>query len=292
MTTPSTQKPIDKAARTGHPIRMRTIDANEVDAHPGLIEAIHTADCTGVIVRGALPLAMVAAAVARLGAGEMDWASPNKGMYGGELRTIGDAATPTFTALRGPDADRYAQSAKVRPDQTRAVFGDVDPVEHLSDLFSRLNHGQPAAPPAFEGEQTWAPLNYRALDPGVQIYAHHDNHYGLSVYQHMPADLDRDVLLSWFVTLQAPDAGGELIIYGLWGSDPNPPVLPTRFLDTAALERDFKKEIAQMQAGDLIIFDAGRHVHRVSPVEGEAARLTFGGFLTVDTDRTRLAFWS
>lgn len=290
MTQPNA--PEAAAEKSGHPIRLRTIDAADVDAHPGLIEAIHDTECTGVVVRGALPPAMVAAAVAQLTDEGRQWDSPNKGMYGGELRTIGDAATPTFTALRGPDATTYAQSAQARPAQTKDVFGAVDPVAHVADLFSRLNHGRPAAPPAFDGEQSWAPLNYRALDPGVQIYSHHDNHYGLSVYQHMPPDLDRDVLLSWFVTVQAPDAGGELIIYGLWGSDPNPPMLPTRFLDTAALERDFKKEIAQMQAGDLIIFDAGRHVHRVSPVEGEKSRLTFGGFLTVDSARTRLAFWS
>ena len=279
-------------AKSGHPIRMRLIDAADAPAHPGLVEAIHSAECTGAIIRGALPPAMIAAAVAQLSDDERTWDSPNKGMYGGELRTIGAAATPTFTAFRGPDADRYAQSAQQRSEQTREVFGDADPVAHLAGLFSQLNHGRPAAPPVFKGEQSWAPLNYRALDPGVQIYSHHDNHYGLSVYQHMPADLDRDVLLSWFVTLQAPDAGGELIIYGLWGSDPNPPMLPTRFIDTAALERDFKKEVVQMQAGDLIIFDAGRHVHRVSPVQGERSRLTAGGFLTVDTDRSRLAFWS
>ena len=30
----------------------------------------------------------------------------------------------------------------------------------------------------------------------------------------------------------------------------------------------------------------------LSPVEGDQARLTFGGFLTTDVDRTRIAFWS
>ena len=96
--------------------------------------------------------------------------------------------------------------------------------------------------------------------------------------------------MSWFVTLQPAEHDGELIIYGLWGSDPNPPMLPTRFVDTAALERDYHRCAVPLQAGDLVIFDSGRHVHRVTPVGGQQPRLTFGGFLTVDSDRTQLAF--
>ena len=80
-------------------------------------------------------------------------------------------------------------------------------------------------------------------------------------------------------------------MYGLWGSDPNPPMLPTRFLDTAALERDYDRHVFNLRTGDMVIFDAGHHVHRVSPVEGDRARLTFGGFLTPDIDRTHIGFW-
>ena len=78
MTKPHPDTPI--AEKAGHPIRMRTIDAVDASAHPGLIEAIHDSECTGVVVRGALSPAMVEAAVARLGAGDLDWESPNKGM--------------------------------------------------------------------------------------------------------------------------------------------------------------------------------------------------------------------
>jgi len=212
-------------------------------------------------------------------------------MTGGEIRTIGNAATPTFTALRGPATDTYTASAAKHARWTQDIFGDDSPTPLLQGIFSHLFGGRPAAPPAFGNDAHWLPYNYRALDPDQQIYSHHDNHYGLEVYRHLDAGLDRSILLSWFVTLQAADDDGKLIVYGLWGSDPNPPMLPTRFLDTAALERDFEKHVFDLRAGDLVIFDAGHHVHRVSTVLGGRPRLTFGGFMTADVQRTRLAFW-
>lgn len=287
----SAEKPTD---RPDHPLTFLDLDVEQIGAHPDLIERMFDAQLTGVIVRRAFPETLVKAAVAAMGGDALGerWDSPNKGMPGGEIRTIGDAATPTFTAMRGPSPERYAASAGRHADNTRAIFGDARPTAAIAELLSTLYAGRPAGPPDFEGGGRWAPYNYRALDPGVQIYTHHDNHYGLSVYAHMPKALDRSGLLSWFVTVQAPEAGGELVVYDLWGSDPNPPMLPTRFLDTAALERDWGKATITLGAGDLIVFDAGRHVHRVRPVEGARPRLTLGGFLTLDVDRTRLAFWS
>lgn len=275
----------------GHPIDLLDIDVGDLDAHGDLIESIYAAERSGVVVRNALPAEYLAPAVARMSGAELPWEAPNKGMYGGEIRTIGAAATPTFTFLRGPTAEFYRASAAQHAAQVAQIHAQ-DPTPIIQDRLSRLFGGRPAAPPPFESGLDWLPFNHRALDPGVQIYTHHDNHYGLSVYEQMPADLDRSGLLSWFITLQPAQAGGQLIVYGLWGSDPNPPVLPTRFLDTAAIEARFGRAVLDLRAGDLIVFDAGRHVHRVSPVEGTAPRLTLGGFLTLAQDRSRLAFWS
>jgi len=258
---------------------------------PGLLGEIVDARLTGLVVRGALPDALVRAGSAALSASS-EWTSPNRGMRGGEIRTIGDAATPTFTHLRGPPDEVYAQSAAAHAARTAAVFGDgAAALGAVQACLSALAGGAPAAPPAFDDAHPWPAFNFRALDPGQQIFAHHDHHYGLGVYRHMDPALDRSTLLSFFYTLQAPEGGGELLVYGVRGDDPNVPVLPTRFLDTAALEARYPVERVRLTAGDLLVFDAGRHVHRVTPVEGTTARLTFGGFMTMTADRSRLAFW-
>jgi hypothetical protein len=69
-------------------------------------------------------------------------------------------------------------------------------------------------------------------------------------------------------------------------------MLPSRFIDTEALEEGYLKEVIPLKAGDLVIFDSGRHVHRVTPVEGEVSRLTLGGFMTLSEGRDALAFWA
>lgn len=281
--------------REGHPLSIREVDIDALDARSDVVGRIYGAEQTGVVVRRALPEALVEAGVAQLGGDALarEWSSPNAGMSGGEIRVIGDAATPTFTAMRGPSVERYGASAARHAAQTRAVFGEgARPTDHIERVLGSLFAGRPARPPVFDDDTTWAPYGFRALDPGEQIYAHHDNHYGLGVYERMDPALDRTTLLSWFLTLQAPERGGQLIVYSLWGSDPDPPMLPTRFLDTEALERRFDKHVFDLHPGDLVVFDAGRHVHRVSPVEGARPRLTMGGFMTPDIARTRLAYWS
>lgn len=281
--------------REGHPIHFDIVGIDAIEDLADAIESMAELRRCGVIVRGAFPADLRARAVAQLDSPTLDkfWSSPNAGLSGGEIRVIGDAATPTFTSLRGPSAVRYARNAQRHPQQVAAVFGEAGrPTEVVAQLLSHLFGGRPAAPATLAGGQAWVPYSFRALDPGEQIFAHHDNHYGLEVYRALDTDLDRTLLLSWFVTLASPEAGGALVVYGLWGSDPNPPLLATRFLDIVALEQRFNRYSCDLRAGDLVVFNAGRFVHRVTPVEGVRPRLTLGGFLTVDRARTRLAFWS
>jgi hypothetical protein len=69
-------------------------------------------------------------------------------------------------------------------------------------------------------------------------------------------------------------------------------MLPTRFVDTEALERDYLKQEVPLSAGDLVVFDSGRFVHRVTAVEGARPRLTLGGFLTERLDGRGVGYWS
>jgi len=294
-------------ARLGHPISVEVMRYEEVFAPPlrpcgdhlqsaSPIERLYQQSLSCLVIKGALPSDHLEQVSERLSAPERVWGHPNQGMKGGEIRTIGAAATPCFTSFTGPDERAYLSSAQALPELNRVVFDELDPVAHLQDLFSELADGASAQPPHFiRGEERlgrWLPFNYRALDEGEQIYTHHDQHYRLPIYQGMPAELDRHTVLSWFLTLQPPESGGELILYGLWGSDPEPPMLPSRFVDTDALERDYLKEHVALEQGDLVIFDSGHFVHRVTPVRGATPRLTLGGFMTLSRDRRALAFWS
>ena len=260
---------------------------------------------SGLIIRSAYTTEQMLSASQRMQSAEIQklLESPNQGMFGGELKTLGAAATPTFTALNGPNEESYLASIEQAGQWQKLIFDDLDMNQSLADLFSQLYHHKPCHPAPFLNLQRengpekrsvthWLPFNYRILPVGVQIYSHHDMHYRLPLYQNLPENYNRQILFSWFLTTQTAEQGGELIVYGLTSDDPNPPLLPTRFMDTEALEKNYHKATVSLDIGDLVIFNSGRYVHRVNRVEGNRPRITIGGFLTKDLAETQLVYWS
>lgn len=278
--------------KKGHPVRMVSVDRTSLTESIDLLSQLFDASVSGIVVRNTFTQADMAAAVRGLEGLSTEWQSPNQGMVGGEIRTIGAAATPTFTSFTGPNTAGYLESESKHDAWVNQIFRHTNPTAHLSAVFSALNHGQPAHPPKFGADGDWLPYNFRSLEQGHEIYAHHDNHYRLSIYDNLDQCYDREVILSWFVVLRPSTAGGALKLYGLWGSDPNPPVLPTRFLDAQVLDEEYICETVDLSAGDMVVFNSGKHVHRVSQVQSDESRVTMGGFATVDTGRSHLVFWS
>ena len=289
----------------GHELSFLDISATEIDEHPRVLSQVMAGHYSGLIVRAAYSEEQMQLASARLQSEQVKTLlhSPNQGMPGGELQTLGAAATPTLTALNGPSKTVYAASSQQAEDWQKLIFGNFDMNQSIASLFSKLYEQKNCQPAPFQHTEKdqdsshspinqWLPFNYRIMPVGVQIYSHHDLHYRLPIYQNLSAEYDKSMLFSWFITTQAAEQGGELIVYGLTSDDPNPPLLPTRFVDTGALEKDYYKAKINLDAGDLILFNSGRYVHRVNQVGGSKARMTIGGFLTRDKADTHLVYWS
>ncbi len=294
--------PNQSSVSRGREIKIEELSFEEINQGPGSLEQLINSDYDGLIIRRVFSKELMERACDVLQSPQIreQLCSPNQGMPGGELLTLGVAATPTFTALNGPDITAYLQSATKAPEWEETLFGDGLVTQRIQRVFSALNHNKPAHPAPFEcsdGESklvddTWLPFNYRIFHPGVQIYSHHDNHYRLPIYEHLSSDYDREMIFSWFVTAQKPDEGGVLTMYGVSGDDPDVPRLPTRFVDTATLEREYHKSTLELFAGDLLIFNSKANIHRVTAVEGGSPRVTFGGFLTTNQSRSETIFWS
>lgn len=280
----------------GTPISILDLSKLAITDSNNSINLLLNNEQTALIIRDVFPQELLARACGRLCSESMNEliGSPNRGMLGGELRTLGEAATPTFQALNGPSKTDYLLSAQRAQEWQSMMFDDVNMIGHLSEVLSVLNQHKPVYPAPLKSnpQETWLPFNYRILPPGTQIYSHHDCHYRLPIYSELHERYDRDTLLSWFLTAQTPSEGGCLTIYGLRSDDPNPPMLPTRFVDTEVLEREYHKIEFHLGVGDLVIFNSHQYVHRVTPVIGERSRITFGGFMTSDIDRSHAVFWS
>jgi hypothetical protein len=278
--------------KKGHPVRMVSVDRASLTEPTDLLSQLFDARVSGIVIRNVFSEGSMSNAVHGLEGLSTEWQSPNQGMVGGEIRTIGAAATPTFTSFAGPESAGYLDSQSHHQTWVNRIFTQSNPTADVGAVFSALNGGKVAHPPKFGDQGEWLPYNFRSLEPGHEIYAHHDNHYRLSIYDNLDQSYDRGIILSWFVVLRPSTAGGALKLYGLWGSDPNPPVLPTRFLDAQVLDEAYICETVDLSAGDMVVFNSGKHVHRVSQVQSDESRVTMGGFATVDTGRSHLVFWS
>ncbi|PCH95437.1 MAG: hypothetical protein COB85_04585 [Bacteroidetes bacterium] len=103
--------------------------------------------------------------------------------------------------------------------------------------------------------------------------------------------------LSYFIVLQEPNSGGELVLYDLLYKD-----TPDHLIEDSAFfnipdERDraleaYDNMIIKPKAGDMIIFDGGRIWHKVSEIEGALDRITIGGFMAFSNNDKSIYYWS
>ena len=111
-------------------------------------------------------------------------------------------------------------------------------------------------------EGLYGGVTVRLLEPGGAI-ALHSERPDWPMMAELASRADLSVQLSFYVVLQAPEGGGQLMLYeGAESGDIEAPLRPIL-----------------LGTGDLILFDGTRHNHRVSTVEGRLSRWTLGGFM-------------
>lgn len=251
-----------------------------------------------IVARGAFADPRWADAGARLDADAetFDWARPNVRMPVEDIRILGTdtPATPTFRSPRGASLDEYLGSAASQSASAIAGLGpELDPVAAVRGALARFAGGLPVEQARAADGRPYVPFTVRRLVDGTQIGVHHDYHYPLELYRDLAPQLDTATLLSYVVTLQAPQEGGALRVYGATSDMTDLPRLPNGFAyDLPALEAGYPHVRLEMAAGDLFLLAAGRCLHRVEMVRGPRARITLGGFMALDRSRERLLFWS
>jgi hypothetical protein len=262
------------------------------------IEEMYNDALDVLIVRGAFDRDVLARAAAQLDRNDTDpgWARPNERMPVEDIQLLGTdtPATPTFRDPRGASLDRYLESAAShRRDADNLFEGGFDPRQEIPRALGRFSGGRPVATATSTDGRAFVPFTVRRLVDGKQIGLHHDYHYTLPLYAELAPQLDTTTLVSYVATLQRPDAGGDLCVYGVTPETPNPPKLPNGFSwDLEAVERDFDSARFTVDAGDLFLLASGRCLHRVDRVVGNRARVTMGGFLALAKERDRVLFWS
>jgi hypothetical protein len=279
---------------SGREIRVAEVAGDATGAHRDAIADIHQDRLDALVVRRGFPEEVRRAILARVAGDEaLPWLRPNQRGPQADIRVLGVAATPTFATPGGPPVDAYFEDAARYDAIYDQLLGAGPGVpHHLETLLAGLSGGRPVARLALPDGRRFAACTVRALPEGQRIIVHNDHsHFQLPVYRDVVGQLDTSASLSFLVLLQAPEAGGELVIHGVSHADPVPR-LPSGMPDGAAIQAGFPARRIAMAEGDLLLFAAGRLYHHVAPTVGPRPRITLGGFLTLDRDHRTVRYWN
>ena len=279
-------------------VRFVDIDMAEAGAAANGIEDLYDDRLDAIIVRRAFSPELFGEIGRQLDRDDSGrpWTRPNEKMPVEDVQLLGTdtPATPTYAAPRGGSLEDYlAGAAKFRPTMEQAFDSTFVPGDQFGRVLAQFAGGRPAEVPVSSDGRSYLPATLRRLVDGKQIGIHHDYHYQLALYEELRQQVDTTTLVSFVAMLQAPDAGGELFVYGVTPTTPDVPKMPNGFqYDLAAIEARYDSASFKVGAGDLFLIASGRCLHRVAKIEGPHARVTMGGFLALDKGRKRVLFWS
>jgi hypothetical protein len=274
----------------------RSLDApaNAAGALSNAIEDLYERRLDVAVVRRSWADSQLASVAASLDTGERNpaWNRPNAAMPPEDIQVLGTAATPTYSTPTGPTLDRYMEDAGWY-DRTPLFGRELDPASAVAHALSAHAGGRPVEVLRAPDGRRFSPFTVRRLTEGKGIGLHHDLHTSLEMFKDVAPGLDRRTLVSYVFTLQGPSAGGDLCVYNCPPDVPDPPKMPNGFSwDLTGVEKRFGSVTVKTDTGDLFLFASARLLHRVTPVIGNRARFTLGGFLALDANRERVLFWS
>ncbi|WP_414623435.1 tetratricopeptide repeat protein [Calothrix sp. CCY 0018] len=155
------------------------------------------------------------------------------------------------------------------------VFNHLHSLKNIK-LLDRKNH------------DICIPAQIRIVHPGKGgLKAHTDNEVfeKYQVYNHLE-EIKKDVdILSYFIVIDKPEKGGELVLYDLLREQ----TTVSMKQDFYNCERDnfldnFRKQYINPDIGDMVISNGGRIWHKVADFDGDKNRITVGGFLARSQD--------
>ncbi|ACY13426.1 2OG-Fe(II) oxygenase [Haliangium ochraceum] len=259
----------------GEVFRILDIHASEVAQHPDLVRQIYDGRTDGVIIREVFAQDAIRSIVHRLRNEQLDFPT---GSY-----EWGQVYGRVLFAAK-PDMDGYHQDAQSFRRACKELFSSTaDFEDKVNEILGALAAGTPVRVAEVDG-RAFAPATIRFMESGHGLAIHRGNQFmsKLSLIPSLADTVDYENQLSYFVVLDEPEVGGELVLYELDLSDRRP----------ERIMANSKRQLLRPHAGDLLLFQGGRIWHEVAKVEGERSRITIGGFAAYTPDHQELVWWS
>lgn len=278
-----------KAAAPSTGFRLLELQAHELHRRGDLLEQLFGGQLLGAIIRRTFEPELLAGVVSSLqAAGASLPLRPVEHYRGSQLgRTL---------VIEPGSLDAYFTEAARMREVCASSFSACGGFETvLQTTLGALASGATIAPPRSANGHLYGPSTIRVLGAGAAIDLHcEEETRRFPAMKELDQTIDLSAQLSFYVSLALPSAGGQLRISSARHGDPRHRLesRDRRSAQTLELVDGLEFVVADVGVGDLLIFDAGRHYHRVTEVQGDRARWTMGGFLARSRDRSTVHYWA
>jgi hypothetical protein len=259
-----------------------TIAADSVNQYPDGINQIYQEELEGMIIQSVFSPAEMLNVQQQL---EVQKLATHEVLYG---QTLGQILVAT-----GQDRSEYLQNAQQFRDWLKTIF-EVDFEVQVENLLIQMSGGRKIELPRENG-QAYSPATIRFARPEKGGIPPHTGNEFLhnSAYDYLKSIAKLVNGLSYFIVIDKPEKGGELVLYYLppehlskYETDPEKIKLAKQHLAHCP-QRKIVPDI-----GDMVIFRGGNIMHKVADVFGHKTRITIGGFLALSQDNRKIYYWS
>lgn len=272
------------------------VDVNDVAQHPTALDDIYQGKIDGLYIRNAVRSEMLEDIE-----GYLEGIETAKDGILMEPAPFGFVVGRTITGCAKADLETvYFPETEAASNMAKHIFNR--PIEDIiTDALTPIAGGRKVALPKFTNGDLYKPCTFRVLKPGrtegIRVHIGNEFIQLLPQLEHITSLVDRTIQLSYFIVVQEPEDGGELLIFDkVWKNTPYE-MVENRAMETRPeqRERDFeqvKYKAIRPRKGDMFLFDGGRIWHKVSPVKGNTSRITIGGFAGFGLDKEHLYYYA
>ncbi len=281
------------------------IDASELSDFSDAVKDIYDKKYTGIIIRNVCSQEEVSKMKRKIETMEKEIQIPTG---------VGHSYPRHFSQLVKPDDDFSQERSNIKAyfsecEHLRETFKeltDLDVSQRIQETLEKVSGGRPVlVPKGFDDEGRYPGGSIRVNYPGQgYIMVHCGNYFQQEFpvfYDHLKTKVNVTDQLSYFLTVNPAEIGGELTLFDLlW--EPGQTKESARHdneiflangktLDSSS-NSPLKRMKVKPEAGDLLIFLGGPIWHKVELVEGTQNRITIGGFLAFTEDKKNIKYWT
>lgn len=186
-------------------------------------------------------------------------------------KSLGMSLMPTEHHPLGPPLSEYFATAEA---DARVFLELAAPAFERSErAWAAVAGGRPVQ--ALTQPRAHRRATLREMRAGYGADRHVDSYRTSESFAHLHQLTNRSRQLSWYLVVQSAESGGVLEVGARNGlGTQHDPLLPV-----------------SLSCGDGILFDGSALWHRVTPVVGQRARNTLGGFAALSVDGSKLLYW-